>query len=114
MRADGAQKETARPLRGAPFFSSEAQSHSSRGPKRSNAANAAQKNPGASPGKRYVIQRIGAFGQLKPCERQRHDAVAYGNAGAAMKLGRRKRCPKQALGSVDPGSDSGPGSSPET
>jgi len=103
-----------RALCGARRFSSEAQSHSSRGPKRSNAANAAQKNPGASPGKRYVIQRIGAFGQLKPCERQRHDAVAYSNAGAAMKLGRRKRCPKQGLGSVDPGSDSEPGSRPET
>jgi len=35
-----------------------------------------KKNPGLSPGKRYVIQRIGAFGQMKPCERQRHDAVA--------------------------------------
>jgi len=73
-----------RALCGARRFSSEAQSHSSRGPKRSNAANAAQKNPGASPGKRYVIQRIGAFGQLKPCERQRHDAVACRSAGAAV------------------------------
>jgi len=44
---------------------------------------AAQKNPGASPGKRYAVRRIGAFGQLEPCERQRHDAVAYNNAGAA-------------------------------
>ncbi|MFM0013317.1 hypothetical protein PQR46_38120 [Paraburkholderia sediminicola] len=35
-----------------------------------------KKNPGLSPGKRYAIQRIGAFGHVKPCERQRHDAVA--------------------------------------
>ncbi|CAH2801278.1 MAG: hypothetical protein CPDRYMAC_5247 [uncultured Paraburkholderia sp.] len=41
-----------------------------------------QKIPASSPGKRYVFQRIGAFGQLTPCEWQRHDAVAYyGNAG---------------------------------
>jgi hypothetical protein len=30
-----------------------------------------EKNPGFSPGKRYVVQRIGAYGQIKPCERQR-------------------------------------------
>ncbi|WP_147394009.1 hypothetical protein [Paraburkholderia sp. BL23I1N1] len=44
-----------------------------------------KKNPGLSPGKRYVIQRIGAFGQIKPCERQRHDAVACDNAGPAVR-----------------------------
>jgi len=35
-----------------------------------------KKIPAFSPGKRYAIQRIGAFGLVKPCERQRHDAVA--------------------------------------
>ncbi|MFM0199750.1 hypothetical protein PQR53_07685 [Paraburkholderia fungorum] len=48
-----------------------------------------KKNPGLSPGKRYAIQRIGAFGQIQPCKRQRHDAVACSNAGPASKAGRR-------------------------
>jgi hypothetical protein len=53
-----------------------------------------QKNPGLAPGKRYVIQRIGAFGQIKPCERQRHDAVACGNAGSTLRLSRRNVMPE--------------------
>ncbi len=70
-------KKTAHPLRGAPFFfsSSVGVSRAStpfsqpRGPSREKTSRC------LSPGKRYAIQRIGAFGVLKPCERQRHDAL---------------------------------------
>jgi hypothetical protein len=86
------RKKTAHPAKGAPFFYTAA--GQSVLPSRSNEPFAGrirlrEKNPGLSPGKRYVIQRIGAFGQLKPCERQRHDAVACDNAGPVCETGRR-------------------------